>query len=210
MFIDIVKNYFKGDIEIVEQWGINSAIILFDNKYYYATYKYKDLPKKVSGKYNIDAVICYNSNIPKKIHPTLINCKFILKNDIIDEPNHNTKRTKYSTFEKIKHSLIERKFVYPSPDDQILFNLIKRVIITYQSDLLEENEIQKYESLPGWQWDYFRLTKKGRTYEEYYYKKLNDPKIKDETLEKKIQNEHYMCKLTPYFRFKFRSIGVIK
>lgn len=46
-------------------------------------------------------------------------------------------------------------------EEPALFAHIKETVLRYQENSLTENEIESYESIPGWVWNYDHLTRRG-------------------------------------------------
>ena len=119
------------------------------------------------------------------------------------------KRFPYIDFEEKEQSyyhqlrvFIERTGRFPTQvEEPTLFNHIKDIVDA--QDHLDPVEKERHEALPGWLWEYSRLTPDGVLFESFFAGKISEPGVK-----KKLYRHLKEGKLSPYFKNKLKNLTI--
>ncbi len=158
--------------------------------------KFNKLPENFGEYFTISK----SSRIKNVVTRKMISKKF---------PEIKFQEREKAPYHQLKQYLENNDCKYPhNYNCQSLYDHIKEMCDGYES--LSPQTIMMYNELPGWIWDYSRLTKEGETYELVLDKIENneiltadDVKIKN-LLIRKLENG----KLSPYFEKRVRVLGL--
>lgn len=122
-------------------------------------------------------------------------------------PDLTIDESEICNFYKLKKH-ISNYNIYPTDENKPgMFQHIKD--ICESKDHLSNEEISNYEALPGWKWDYSRLTRKGVKWEAAIDRHIKSTEhIGDEIILKKIVDLFKKKELSPYFEKLVRIHGL--